>query len=72
MNADEFGDDFSLPDGDKPEFVTMTLHLHKNQKDFIDGVIDKVKNEVSETFGNTNINGNAIFEVCKQWAEQKR
>lgn len=69
--ADDFGDEFSLPDGDKPEICTMTLTLHEKQVELIKAAIAEV-GEPSETYGNTNKNGNAIAEICKQWAEQKK
>ena len=71
-SPDEFGDDFTLPDGDKPEICQMTFTLHQRQKELIEYAISAVKDDVTETFGNTNGNGNALYEVVKQWAEQKK
>ena len=71
-SPDEFGDDFTLPDGDKPEICQMTFTLHKQQKELIEYAISIVKDNVTETFGNTNGNGNALYEVVKQWAEQRK
>ena len=71
-SPDEFGDDFTLPDGDKPEICQMTFTLHQQQKELIEYAISAVKDNVTETFGNTNGNGNALYEVVKQWAEQKK
>ena len=72
IKADDFGDSFSLPDGDKPEIVTMTFTLHNEQKGLIDYAMSLVTNDVQETFGNTNKNGNALYEVVRQWAEQRK
>lgn len=72
INPDDFGDEFSLPDGDKPEICQMTFTLHQEQKSLIEYAISLVENDVSETFGNTNKNGNALYEVIKQWAEQRK
>ena len=69
---EEYGTDFSLPDGDKPEIVTMTFTLHEEQKGLIEYAMEAVKDDVTETFGNTNKNGNALYEVVRQWAEQRR
>lgn len=69
--ADDYTTDFSLPEGGQSDFRTKTLTLHYKQLELIDSVIAKAKEEVSETFGNGNADGNAIYEVCKQWAEQK-
>ena len=71
-SPDEFGDDFTLPDGDKPEICQMTFTLHQQQKELIEYAISAVKDNVTETFGNTNGNGNALYEVVKQWAELKK
>ena len=49
----------------------MTLLLSKEQKNLIESAIESV-GEVSETFGNKNKTGNAIYEVVKQWAEQRK
>lgn len=69
---DEYGTDFSLPDGDKPEIVTMTFTLHEQQKQLIDYALQTVSEQITETFGNTNKNGNALHEVVRQWAEQRK
>ena len=71
-SPDEFGDEFSLPDGDKPEICQMTFTLHQRQKELIEYAINVVKDNVTETFGNTNGNGNALYEVVKEWAEQRK
>ena len=71
-SPDEFGDDFTLPDGDKPEICKMSFTLHQRQKELIEYAISAVKDNVTETFGNTNGNGNALYEVVKEWAEQRK
>lgn len=71
ISPDDFGDDFTLPDGDKPDICQMTFTLHNEQAELIKYAMETV-GECSETFGNTNRNGNAIYEVVKQWAEQKK
>lgn len=71
-SPDEFGDDFTLPDGDKPEICQMTFTLHQRQKELIEYAISVVKDDAKETFGNTNGNGNALYEVVRQWAEQRK
>ena len=71
-SPDEFSDDFTLPDGDKPEICQMTFTLHQRQKEIIEYAISIVKDNVTETFGNTNGNGNALYEVVKEWAEQRK
>ena len=71
-SPDEFGDEFSLPDGYKPEICQMTFTLHQRQKELIEYAISIVKDNVTETFGNTNGNGNALYEDVKEWAEQRK
>ena len=71
LDVDDFGTDFELADGDKSEICQMTFTLHENQKELIEYAIKLVKDEVSETFGNSNTNGNCLYEVVKQWAEQR-
>ena len=72
ISPDDFGDEFSLPNGDKPEICTMTFTLHQEQKSLIEYAMSLVENDVLETFGNTNKNGNALYEVVRQWAEQRK
>lgn len=69
---DGFGDDFSLADGDKPEICQMTFTIHEKQKELIDYALSVVKGDIYETFGNSNNNGNSLYEVVRQWAEQKK
>ena len=72
FSPDDFGEDFSLPDGDKPEIGVMTFTLHEKQKELIQYAMSLVTDDVNETFGNTNKNGNALYEVVRQWAEQRK
>ena len=72
ISGDDFGDEFSLADGDKPEICQMTFTLHQQQKDLIEYALSVVKDNITETFGNSNSNGNALYEVVKQWAEQRK
>lgn len=71
-SPEDFDDDFSLPNGEKSEICQMTFTLHQRQAELIDYAISNVKDNVSETFGNTNRNGNALYEVVKEWAEQRK
>jgi len=72
IRSEDFGTDFSLPDGDKPEMCRMTFLLHNKQKTLIESAIGTVGDDVHETFGNANKNGNALYEVVRQWAEQRK
>ena len=46
--------------------------FHDSQRELILKAIDEVKGNLTETFGNTNLAGNAIYEIVRQWAEQKK
>lgn len=72
VSPDDFGEDFQLANGDKPEICQMTFTLHEKQKELIDYALNITKENISETFGNTNNNGNALYEVIKEWAEQRK
>lgn len=72
ISPDDYGEEFSLPDGEKSEFCQMTFTLHNKQAELIQYAIDKVKDDITETFGNANGNGNALYEVVRQWAKQKK
>lgn len=71
-SPDDYDDSFSLPDGDKPEICQMTFTVHERQKELIEYAISLVKDDCAETFGNTNKNGNALYEVVRQWAGRKK
>ena len=70
-NEEEYGVDFSLPEGNKSEICQMTFTLHEQQKEMIEYALGCVEDEITETFGNANKNGNALYEVVRQRAAQK-
>lgn len=67
-----YGEEFTLPDGDKSEICQMTFALHERQAELIKEAIKEAKDNITETFGNQNSNGNALYEVVRQWAEQRK
>lgn len=71
INADDFSDDFTLPEGDKPNVNTMTFTLAKEQKALIDFAMEYA-GESLDTFGNTDKKGNSIYKVVQEWAELKK
>lgn len=75
-DAEEFGEDFSLPDGDKEPFQQQTYTLADAQAEQIKNAIADVKKteeyKYVETFGNENSNGNALYLIIMQWAEQRK
>lgn len=74
ISADEFGDEFSLPDDDKPVSRTITLTLCEQQYEIVMNCHDWINDNVSDIhcFDGKNDKSNAIFEVIYQWAEQKK
>jgi len=78
FDADEndFGEEFNLPDGDKAPFQQQTYTLADEQAEQIKNAIADVKEteeyKYIETFGNENSNGNALYLIIMQWAEQRK
>ena len=76
LNADELGTEFSLPDGDKAPFQQMTFTLADEQAEQIKNAIADIKAteeyKYCETLGNENSNGNALYLIIMQWAEQRK
>lgn len=68
---DDMTDEFDLPDGDKEPFQQMTFTLADAQAEAIKEALTIAKPEISETFGNENGNGNALYTIIRQWVEQK-
>ena len=75
-NAEDFGEDFSLAEGDKAPFQQMTFTLADEQAEQIKNAIADIKvteeYKYCETLGNENSNGNALYLIIMQWAEQKK
>jgi hypothetical protein len=75
-NAGDFGEDFSLADGDKAPFQQMTFTLADEQAEQIKNAIADIKAteeyKYCETLGNENSNGNALYLIIMQWAEQRK
>ena len=71
-DSDEFSDNFTLDDSNHDSVRTMTFTLSPEQEEAVKDALDAVKNDITETFGNPNANGNALYEVVRQWEEQKK
>ncbi len=75
-DSDEFGTAFNLPDGDKEPFQQMTFTLADEQADQVRNAIEDIKRteeyKYCETMGNDNSNGNALYLIIMQWAEQRK
>jgi hypothetical protein len=76
MDDIEASDEFSLPNGDKEPFQQMTFTLADQQVEQIKNAIADVKKteeyKYIETMGNENSNGNALYLIIMQWAEQRK
>ena len=76
VSDEDFGTEFDLPDGDKEPFQQMTFNLADFQADKIKDKISEIKKtddfNYVETFGNENSNGNALYLLVMQWAEQRK
>jgi hypothetical protein len=76
VNAADMTDEFSLPDGDKAPFQQMTFTLADEQAMQIQNAIADIKAteeyKYAETMGNENSNGNALYLIVMQWAEQRK
>jgi len=76
IDKDKYGEDFSLPDGDKSPFQQMTFTLADEQAEQIKNAITDIKTtdeyKYCETLGNENSNGNALYLIIMQWAEQRK
>lgn len=75
-DSDEFGTDFNLPDGHKDPYQQMTFTLADEQAEQIRNAIEDIKRteeyKYCETMGNENSNGNALYLIIMQWAEQRK
>lgn len=76
LNSDELGTEFTLPDGDKAPFQQMTFTLADEQAEQIKNALIDIKAtdeyKYVETMGNENTNGNALYLIIMQWAEQRK
>ena len=74
ISEDEFGDSFKLEDGAKKPFQQISLTLHDDQAALLHKAIKAVYDagEVKDYGGNENHNGNGMYEVVRQWAEQRK
>jgi len=75
LYSNEFVENFTLPEGDKAPFQQMTFTLADEQAEQIKNAISDIKEteeyKYAETMGNENSNGNALYLIIMQWAEQR-
>lgn len=74
LDSDEYGEDFSLSDGEKSPYQQQTYTLADEQATIVKNAIDDIKKteeyKYVETFGNENSNGNALYLIISQWMNQ--
>ena len=74
ISPDSFGEEFTLPDGEKSEMEQMTFTLHCTQAEVIREAL-KLAKEMGfaiDSDYNNNSNGNLLFGVVSDWVEQKK
>lgn len=76
LDPEEMSEEFSLPDGDRDPFQRMAFHLADEQATQVKNALEDIKAleefKWIETFGNENRNGNALYLIVMQWAEQRK
>ena len=76
VSMEGFGEEFSLQSGDKSPFQQMTFTLADEQAEQIKNAISDIKQteeyKYAETMGNENSNGNALYLIVMEWAEQRK
>jgi hypothetical protein len=76
VSPDQFGDTFSLPDGEKSGIVTVSLMMSAEQAEVFKAALkdaqDLKEYKYVETFGNSNQSGNAAYLIATQWADARK
>ena len=76
INIDKLDDTFELDDSEKKPIQNITFVLADKQVDYIKNKLNYIKKteefKYTETFGNENSNGNALYLLASQWGEQKK
>lgn len=69
--AEDFGENFTLPDGEKEPFQQMAFTLADEQAELVKEALGKVKKEEEYKqhyyYGNENSNGNALTLIVEEW-----
>ena len=76
VSPNEFGDGFSLPDGEKKPFQQITFTFSDMEVELIKSSLETIKAnydfKLMDFGGNENSNGNALYLIVKQWDEQRK
>lgn len=70
FDESDFDCDFTLNASDKPLARTITLTLSEQQFENTQKCIDEISSEMEfESNGISNANGNAVYEIVKEWGQ---
>ena len=76
IDLGSFGEEFTLNNEERNPLGQMTFILSPEQQEVINQRLTEIKRteeyKYVETFGNHNTNGNALYLLITQWAEQKK
>lgn len=67
ISIDGFGEDFELPDGDAPEFKTISLYMTQEQYD----MFKEMQTEVDVVGEKGSVSARQVCEVIRQWRALK-
>lgn len=72
ISPDDFGEEFSLPDGDKPVYRYLSVSFTDEQYALVMQAIETGAKEMDGHSENPNKKGNALYEVIRQWDELRK
>jgi ParB-like chromosome segregation protein Spo0J len=61
----------AAPDGDSPEVETVRFTLAPEQREYVMSALRQADTSGTETYGNPNGNGNALYEVVVEWQARR-
>lgn len=67
ISMDGFGEGFELPDGNGPEFKTISLHMTPEQFE----LFQRMQDEVVVSGDDGNMPARQVCEVIRQWQAQR-
>ena len=67
ISIDGFGEDFELPDGEAPEFKTVSLHMTAEQYE----LFEEMQEQVDASGEDGNMAARQVCEVIRQWQAQR-
>ena len=67
ISIDGFGEDFELPDGEAPEFKTVSLHMTAEQYE----LFEEMQEQVEASGEEGNMAARQVCEVIRQWQAQR-